>query len=114
MAATAILEHLQTLGLTWPTGSKSAKVPFARSTGFLLVAGLQLLDRRETSAGASAEVPGRKAAFFPPYPDAGVPYYRFLFRAMPRTAYWIVYRVYEDEGLVRVLQFRSTAQDETF
>ena len=50
----------------------------------------------------------------PPYPEAGVPYYRFLFRVTPRTAYWIVYRVYEDEGLVRVLQFRSTSQNDMF
>ena len=55
-----------------------------------------------------------KPTFFPLHLDAGVPYYRFLFRVTPRTAYWIVYRVYEDEGLVRVLQFRSTSQDETF
>ena len=39
---------------------------------------------------------------------------RFLFRVTPRTAYWIVYRVYEDEGLVRVLQFRSTSQNDMF
>jgi len=50
--------------------------------------------------------------FFPPYPDVGLPYYRFLFRVTSRTAYWIVYRVYEDEGLVRVLQFRSTSQED--
>jgi hypothetical protein len=50
--------------------------------------------------------------FFPPYPEIGAPYYRFLFRVTPRTAYWIVYRVYESQRVVRVLQFRSAAQEE--
>ena len=54
-----------------------------------------------------------KPTFFPPYPEVGAPYYRFLFRVTPRTAYWIVYRVYEAQGVVRLLQFRSTSQEET-
>jgi plasmid stabilization system protein ParE len=46
------------------------------------------------------------------YWETGAPYRAFLFNEAPRTTYWIIYRVYEDEGLVRVLQFRNTAMEE--
>ena len=104
-------------GLTWPTGRNQQRRHSRNRWVFCSIARVSLPDRREIPARASADdrqVPSREADLFPPYPDAEVPYYRFLFRVTPRTAYWIVYRVYEDEGLVRVLQFRSTAQDETF
>jgi plasmid stabilization system protein ParE len=44
--------------------------------------------------------------------ETGAPYRAFLFNEAPHTTYWIIYRVYEDRGLVRVLQFRNTAMQE--
>jgi plasmid stabilization system protein ParE len=48
---------------------------------------------------------------FGPYWETGLPYQGFLFTVSPRTSYWVVYRVYESEGLVRVLRFQSASQE---
>ncbi|MGO9006466.1 MAG: hypothetical protein ACLQIQ_15205 [Beijerinckiaceae bacterium] len=47
---------------------------------------------------------------FEPYWETGLPYHGFLFTVSPRTSYWIVYRVYESENLVRILSFKSASQ----
>ena len=46
------------------------------------------------------------------YWETGEPYRAFLFTVSPRTTYWVIYRVYEDEGLVRVMRFRNTALEQ--
>ena len=43
--------------------------------------------------------------------ETGLPYHAFLFTVSPRTSYWIVYRVYESERLVRVFLFKSAAEE---
>ena len=48
---------------------------------------------------------------FEPYWETGLPYQAFLFTVSPRTSYWVVYRVYEKEGLVRVLRFKSASEE---
>lgn len=48
---------------------------------------------------------------FEPWWETGLPYQAFLFTVSPRTSYWIVYRVYESERLVRVFRFKSAAQE---
>jgi hypothetical protein len=45
------------------------------------------------------------------YWETGAPYRAFLFRVSRRTAYWVIYRVYNNERIVRVLRFRSTANE---
>ena len=43
------------------------------------------------------------------YRETGAPNRAFLFNLSARTSYWVIYRVYGDEGVVRVLSFRNTA-----
>jgi len=43
--------------------------------------------------------------------EMGAPYRAFLFKISPHTSYWVIYRVYDDEGVVRVLRFRNAANE---
>ena len=47
-------------------------------------------------------------ATFNYYWETGAPNRAFLFN-LSRTSYWVIYRIYEDEGIVRVLSFHNTA-----
>ena len=48
-------------------------------------------------------------AWFGYFKETGEPYRAILFSISPRSAYWIIYRVYEDQGFVRVLRFHSAS-----
>ena len=43
--------------------------------------------------------------------ETGPPYRAFLFNVSRRTTYWVIYRIYEEEKLVRVLRFWNTARE---
>jgi hypothetical protein len=43
--------------------------------------------------------------------ETGAPYRAFLFRVSRQTSYWVIYRIYEDEWLVRVLRFWNTSRE---
>ena len=45
------------------------------------------------------------------YWETGAPNRAFLFALTPRSAYWVIYRVYEGEGAVRVIGFRSASAE---
>ena len=45
------------------------------------------------------------------YWETGAPNRAFLFTVSPHTAYWVVYRTFEDEGIVRVVAFRSASAE---
>jgi len=45
------------------------------------------------------------------YKETGEPYRAFLFSVSRRRAYWVIYRVYEDERVVRVLRFWNAARE---
>jgi len=45
------------------------------------------------------------------YWETGAPYRAFLFRVSRRTTYWVIYRVYEGDRIVRVLRFRNAAEE---
>jgi plasmid stabilization system protein ParE len=45
------------------------------------------------------------------YKETGEPYRAFLFSVSSRTAYWVIYRVYDDRRLVRVLRFWNAARE---
>jgi len=49
----------------------------------------------------------RTPTFFQRHPKPDGPYYRLLFQISPRTTYWVEYRVFEQERVVRVVRFRQ-------
>ena len=49
----------------------------------------------------------RTPTFFQRYPKPDGPFYRLLFKVPPRTTYWVEYRVFEQERIVRVIKFRK-------
>jgi len=51
--------------------------------------------------------------FFGHFRETGAPNYTFLFSAMPRQTFWIIYRVDEESRTVRVLRFHSTSLDDS-
>ena len=45
------------------------------------------------------------------YWETGAPNRAFLYTISPHTAYWVIFRVYEDEGVVRVIAFLSASAE---
>ena len=45
------------------------------------------------------------------YWETGAPNRAFLYTISPHTAYWVIFRVYEEEGVVRIIAFLSASAE---
>ena len=45
------------------------------------------------------------------YRETGAPNRAFLFNLSARTSYWVIFRVHEDEGAVRIIAFLSASAE---